>query len=61
MLNFLIFIILMGAGLFLSAGFYAASQGLGILAGIVSFFVALFISIMLRLANQWEMAVILRL
>lgn len=61
MLNFLIFVVLMGAGLFLSAGCFAASQGLGILVGILSFFIALFISIMVRLANQWERAVILRL
>lgn len=61
MLNFLIFVVLMGVGLFLSAGFYAASQGLGFLIGVLSFFVALFISIMVRLANQWERAVILRL
>ncbi len=61
MLNFLIFVVLMGAGIAISALVSAANQSLGVLIGIISFFLAMFISVMVRLADQWERAVILRL
>lgn len=61
MVNFLVFIVILAVGEFVSAVIYAGSQGLGIIFGIISFFAAIFIASALRIANQWERAVVLRL
>lgn len=61
MINFIIFVILLASGEFISAGIYRGSPALGVFSGIVAFFVALIVAMAVRIANQWERAVILRL
>lgn len=60
MINLLIFIALMGAGVGVSVVLHAANPSLGVIFGIASFFFALLIAMMIRLAYQWERVVVLR-
>jgi regulator of protease activity HflC (stomatin/prohibitin superfamily) len=58
----LIFFLIFGAGVALGLTTYGASANAGtISSGIVAFVVALVVSYAIRVANQWERAVVLRL
>lgn len=61
MINFLVFLVVFGIGEFITMGVYKVDPTLGSVLGIGVFFVALLISSAVRLANQWERVVILRL
>lgn len=61
MVNFLIFTVVLAVGWAISFGVYAANQALGSLCAFGAFFAACIITAAVRLANQWERAIILRL
>jgi regulator of protease activity HflC (stomatin/prohibitin superfamily) len=61
MINFLLFIILMGVGQFIAYGMFKNNPATGSVVGVLVFFASIIISSALRIANQWERAVILRL
>ena len=56
------FVIILGAGLLISAIAYSAqSPGVSIVIVVLSFFAALYVSAAIRIADPWEKAVVLRL
>ncbi len=58
----LIFILVMVVGLGISAVvFNTASQGAGLIAGVITFLLATFLSNAVKIAAQWEKAIVLRL
>lgn len=58
----LVFILVMIVGLGISAViFNTASQGVGVLIGVISFLIASFLSNAVKIAAQWEKAIVLRL
>jgi len=58
----LIFIAIFGAGLFLTFGISGQAIGaIGIILIVASFFAAIFVSSSIKIANQWEKVVVLRL
>ena len=58
----LIFIVIFGIGVALTYIIYSASADVeSAWIGVVAFFVALFVSLAIKVANQWDKAVILRL
>jgi len=58
----LIFLVLFGAGIaWAYAMFTASAETTGIWIGICSFFLALFVSSSIKIADQWERAIVLRL
>lgn len=59
--NFLFFLILLAVGEALAAFIYLINPLLGGLAVIGAFFFALFISIAIKIADQWERIIVLRL
>ncbi len=60
-INVLFFLIIFFVGEFIAFGIGAASPPLGTLAGLIAFFVALLVSIAIKIADQWERIVVLRL
>jgi regulator of protease activity HflC (stomatin/prohibitin superfamily) len=60
-LNFVCFLILLVLGEAVAAAVFATSQGLGVFVGIGALFFAAMASSAIRVANQWERIVILRL
>jgi regulator of protease activity HflC (stomatin/prohibitin superfamily) len=61
MINFIVFVVLLAVGEFISAGIYHGDPALGTICAILAFFFALIVAMAIRIANQWERAVILRL
>ncbi|MBI2092877.1 MAG: slipin family protein [Deltaproteobacteria bacterium] len=61
MINLIVFVVLLAVGEFISAGIYKSSPAAGAFAGAIAFFAALLISLAIKLANQWERVIILRL
>ena len=58
----LIFIVIFGIGLGLAFATYSATANTGsVLIGIIAFVIALFVSLSIKVADQWEKVVILRL
>ena len=58
----LIFIVIFGIGVALSYTMYSASANVQtVWIGVIAFFVALFVSLAIKVADQWDKAVILRL
>ena len=58
----LIFIVVFGIGLGLAFATYSATANTGsVLIGIIAFVIALFVSLSIKVADQWEKVVILRL
>ncbi len=60
-LNFIFFIIFLVIGEIIAVFIGAIVPPLGVVAGIFAFFFALFLASMIKLAYQWERAVVLRL
>lgn len=60
-LNFVFFIVFLVIGEMVAISIAAVSPPLGGLVGVLAFFFALFIAIMIKVAYQWERAVVLRL
>jgi regulator of protease activity HflC (stomatin/prohibitin superfamily) len=61
MINLIVFAVLLAVGEFISAGIYKSNPAAGTFAGAVAFFVALIVSLAIKLANQWERVIVLRL
>jgi len=61
MVNFVIFLVVLAITAGISVMVYQVNQGTGSLLGVLSFFFALAVAVAIRIANQWERAVILRL
>lgn len=59
--NFLFFLILLAIGEVVAFFLYFIHPALGVLGGFGAFFFALFISIAIKIADQWERIVVLRL
>ncbi len=59
--NFLFFLILLAIGEIVAFFLYFVHPALGVLGGIGAFFFALFVSIAIKIADQWEKLVVLRL
>src|SRR5664279_1205941 len=58
----LIFIVILGIGVGIAISRYNATANMeSVLIGIISFFIALFVSLAIKVADQWERVVILRL
>ena len=58
----LVFIVIFGIGVALTYTMYNASANAQtVWIGVVAFFVALFVSLAIKVADQWDKAVILRL
>jgi regulator of protease activity HflC (stomatin/prohibitin superfamily) len=58
----LIFIVILGVGVALSYTMYSASANVqSVWIGVIAFIVALFVSLAIKVADQWERVVILRL
>jgi regulator of protease activity HflC (stomatin/prohibitin superfamily) len=58
----LIFIVIFGIGIGLTYAMYSASANVqAVWIGVVAFFLALFVSLAIKVADQWDKAVILRL
>src|SRR5437870_723881 len=60
-INVVFFLIFFVAGLVLATIVYAVNQPLGVLVGIAAFFGAIFLSGAIKIADQWERIVVLRL
>jgi regulator of protease activity HflC (stomatin/prohibitin superfamily) len=61
MINFIVFVVLLAVGEFIAAGIYRGNPALGTMSAIVAFLIAFIVAVAIRIANQWERAVILRL
>ncbi len=59
--NFLFFLILLAIGEVVAFFLYLIHPALGVLGGFGAFFFALFVSIAIKIADQWEKIVVLRL
>ena len=60
-INVVFFVVLFGLGLLLSAAVRSVSPPLGVITAVSSFFVALFVANAIKIADQWERLVVLRL